>query len=71
MSANLMVQVQKSTTLQRYQQAKWYAYGSEDLAIKGLIQSKKDDADKTSLDQISATQGITAYTVENGSLSAL
>ncbi len=69
MSANLMVQVQKSTNLQGHQQAKWYAYGAEELAIKGLIQSKKDDADKTSLDQIWATQGNTAYPVDNGTLS--
>ena len=41
MSANLMVQVQKSTNLQGHQQAKWYAYGAEELAIKGLIQVKK------------------------------
>lgn len=41
MSANLMLQVQRSTNLQSQQQAKWYAYGAEELAIKGLIQSKK------------------------------
>jgi len=69
MSANLMVQVQKSTNLQGHQQAKWYAYGAEELAIKGLIQSKKDDADKTTLDQIWATQGDASYPVDNGILS--
>ncbi|GAA60846.1 general secretion pathway protein K [Pseudoalteromonas sp. BSi20652] len=69
MSANLMVQVQKSTNLQGHQQAKWYAYGAEELAIKGLIQSKKDDADKTTLDQIWATQGDASYPVDNGTLS--
>jgi len=69
MSANLMVQVQKSTNLQGHQQAKWYAYGAEELAIKGLIQSKKDDPDKTTLDQIWATQGDASYPVDNGTLS--
>lgn len=69
MSANLMVQVQKSTNLQGHQQAKWYAYGAEELAIKGLIQSKKDDPDKTTLDQVWATQGNAAYPVDNGTLS--
>ncbi|KHM50483.1 general secretion pathway protein GspK [Pseudoalteromonas distincta] len=69
MSANLMVQVQKSTNLQGHQQAKWYAYGAEELAIKGLMQSKKDDADKTTLDQVWATQGDASYPVDNGTLS--
>ncbi len=49
MSANLMVQVQKSTNLQGHQQAKWYAYGAEELAIKGLIQSNAFV--KTAMDQ--------------------
>ncbi|MBH0058933.1 type II secretion system minor pseudopilin GspK [Pseudoalteromonas sp. SWXJZ94C] len=69
MSANLMVQVQKSTNLQGHQQAKWYAYGAEELAIKALIQSKKDDPDKTTLEQVWATQGDIPYPVENGTLS--
>ncbi|MDC9503863.1 type II secretion system minor pseudopilin GspK [Pseudoalteromonas sp. Angola-18] len=69
MSANLMVQVQKSTNLQGHQQAKWYAYGGEELAIKALKLSKDADPDKTSLDQIWATQGDTQYPVDNGTLS--
>lgn len=69
MSANLMVQVQKSTNMQGHQQAKWYAYGGEELAIKALKLSKDDDPDKTSLDQIWATQGDTQYPVDNGTLS--
>ncbi|AYM87909.1 type II secretion system minor pseudopilin GspK [Pseudoalteromonas agarivorans] len=69
MSANLMVQVQKSTNLQGHQQAKWYAYGGEELAIKALNLSKDDDPDKTSLDQVWATQGDTQYPVDNGTLS--
>ncbi|BED90484.1 MULTISPECIES: type II secretion system minor pseudopilin GspK [unclassified Pseudoalteromonas] len=69
MSANLMVQVQKSTNLQGHQQAKWYAYGAEELAIKALKLSKDDDPDKTSLDQVWATQGDTQYPVDNGTLS--
>ncbi|MBB1387177.1 type II secretion system minor pseudopilin GspK [Pseudoalteromonas sp. SG45-5] len=69
MSANLMVQVQKSTNLQGHQQAKWYAYAAEELAIKALIQSKKDDPEKTTLDQIWAKQGDVPYPVDNGKLS--
>ncbi|WP_193039130.1 type II secretion system minor pseudopilin GspK [Pseudoalteromonas nigrifaciens] len=69
MSANLMVQVQKSTNLQGHQQAKWYAYGAEELAIKALIKSKRDDPDKTTLDQIWAQQGDIPYPVDNGTLS--
>ena len=69
MSANLMVQVQRSTNLQSQQQAKWYAYGAEELAIKGLIQSKKDDPEKTTLAQPWAKQGDVKYPVENGTLS--
>ena len=69
MSENLMVQVQKSTNLQGHQQAKWYAYGAEELAIKALIQSKKDDAEKTTLEQVWATQGDVPYPVDNGTLS--
>jgi general secretion pathway protein K len=69
MSANLMVQVQRSTNIQGQQQAKWYAYGAEELAIKGLIQSKKDDPDKTTLAQIWAQQGDVEYPVEHGTLS--
>ena len=69
MSANLMVQVQKSTNLQGHQQAKWYAYGAEELAIKALTQSKKDDPEKITLDQIWAKQGNVPYPVDNGKLS--
>jgi general secretion pathway protein K len=69
MSANLMVQVQKSTSLQGYQQAKWYAYGAEELAIKALIQSKEDNEDKTTLDQTWAQQGDTPFPVDYGTLS--
>ncbi|MDC9522740.1 type II secretion system minor pseudopilin GspK [Pseudoalteromonas sp. Angola-31] len=69
MSANLMVQVQKSTNLQGHQQAKWYVYGGEELAIKALKLSKDDDPDKTSLDQVWAMQGDTQYPVDNGTLS--
>ena len=69
MSANLMVQVQKSTNLQGHQQAKWYAYGAEELAIKALIKSKRDDPDKTTLNQIWAQQGDIPYPVDNGTLS--
>jgi len=69
MSANLMVQVQRSTNLQSQQQAKWYAYCAEELAIKGLIQSKKDDPEKTTLAQPWAKQGDVKYPVDNGTLS--
>jgi len=69
MSANLMEQVQRSTNLQSQQQAKWYAYGAEELAIKGLIQSKKDDPEKTTLAQPWAKQGDIKYPVDNGTLS--
>ncbi|MBL0689316.1 MAG: type II secretion system minor pseudopilin GspK [Pseudoalteromonas sp.] len=69
MSANLMLQVQRSTNLQSQQQAKWYAYGAEELAIKGLIQSKKDDPEKTTLAQPWAKQGDVKYPVDNGTLS--
>ncbi|OLF77522.1 general secretion pathway protein GspK [Pseudoalteromonas haloplanktis] len=69
MSANLMLQVQRSTNLQSQQQAKWYAYGAEELAIKGLIQSKKDDPEKTTLAQPWAKQGDVKYPVHNGTLS--
>jgi len=69
MSANLMVQVQRSTNLQSQQQAKWYAYGAEELAIKGLIQSKKDDPEKTTLAQPWAKQGDVKYPVDSGTLS--
>jgi len=69
MSANLMVQVQRSTNLQSQQQAKWYAYGAEELAIKGLIQSKKGDPEKTTLAQPWAKQGDVKYPVDNGTLS--
>ena len=69
MSANLMLQVQRSTNLQSQQQAKWYAYGAEELAIKGLIQSKKDYPEKTTLAQPWAKQGDVKYPVDNGTLS--
>ncbi|WP_372761648.1 type II secretion system minor pseudopilin GspK [Pseudoalteromonas sp.] len=69
MSANLMLQVQKSSNLQGHQQAKWYAYGAEQLAIKALKQSKQDDPDKTTLEQIWAQQGDVEYPVEHGTLS--
>ena len=69
MSANLMVQVQRSTNLQSQQQAKWYAYGAEELAIKGLIKSKKDEPEKTTLAQPWAKQGDVKYPVDNGTLS--
>ncbi|MBQ4834163.1 type II secretion system minor pseudopilin GspK [Pseudoalteromonas sp. MMG010] len=69
MSANLMVQVQRSTNLQGHQQAKWYAYGAEELAIKAIIQSKKDAPDKTSSDQLWAQQGDTPFPVDYGTLS--
>ncbi|CAM4405965.1 type II secretion system minor pseudopilin GspK [Pseudoalteromonas ostreae] len=68
MSANLLVQVQKSTNIQGHQQAKWYAYAAEELAIKALLQSKKDDPDKTTLKQIWAQQGDIPYPVDNGTL---
>jgi len=68
MSANLLVQVQKSTNIQGHQQAKWYAYAAEELAIKALLQSKKDDPEKTTLKQIWAQQGDIPYPVDNGTL---
>ncbi|MBE0377050.1 MULTISPECIES: type II secretion system minor pseudopilin GspK [Pseudoalteromonas] len=68
MSANLLVQVQKSTNIQGHQQAKWYAYAAEELAIKAILQSKKDDPDKTTLKQIWAQQGDIPYPVDNGTL---
>ncbi|WP_404342203.1 type II secretion system minor pseudopilin GspK [Pseudoalteromonas mariniglutinosa] len=69
MSANLMVQVQRSTNIQGHQQAKWYAFGAEELAIKAIKKSKQDDPDKTHLGQIWAQQGGVPYPVDNGSLS--
>lgn len=69
MSANLMVQVQKTTSLQSQQQAKWYAYGAEELAIKVLIESKKSEPEKTTLAQPWSQQGNAQYPVENGKLS--
>ena len=68
MSANLLVQVQKSTNIQGHQQAKLYAYAAEELAIKALLQSKKDDPEKTTLKQIWAQQGDIPYPVDNGTL---
>ena len=68
MSANLMVQVQKSTNLQGHQQAKWYGYAAEELAVKALLASKKDDPDKTHLKQAWAQQGDIPYPVDNGTL---
>lgn len=68
MSANLMVQVQKSTNLQSHQQAKWYGYAAEELAIKALLASKKDNSDKTDLKQVWAQQGDIPYPVDNGTL---
>lgn len=70
MSANLMVQVQKTTSLQSQQQAKWYAYGAEELAIKVLIESKKSEPEKTTLAQPWSQQGNAQYPVENGKLSS-
>ncbi len=66
MSANLLTQVQKSSDLQDYQQAKWYAYAAEELAKKVLLDSNKDSPNKTSLDQAWAHQSETPYPVENG-----
>ena len=68
MSTNLLVQVQKSTNIQGHQQAKWYAYAAEELAIKAIKQSKKDDPDKTTLKQIWAQQSDIPYPVDNGTL---
>lgn len=68
MSANLMVQVQKSTNLQSHQQAKWYGYAAEELAVKALLASKKDNPDKTDLKQVWAQQGDIPYPVDNGTL---
>ena len=68
MSSNLLIQVQKSTNIQGHQQAKWYAYAAEELAIKALLQSKKDDPNKTTLKQIWAQQGDVPYPVDNGTL---
>ncbi|MEM5552916.1 type II secretion system minor pseudopilin GspK [Pseudoalteromonas neustonica] len=68
MSSNLLIQVRKSTNIQGHQQAKWYAYAAEELAIKALLQSKKDDPDKTTLKQIWAQQGDVPYPVDNGTL---
>lgn len=69
MSANLMVQVQRSSNIQNHQQAKWYAFAAEELAIKALKQTKKDNPDKTHLGQIWAQQGGVPYPVDNGTLS--
>ena len=68
MSANLMVQVQRSTNIQGHQQAKWYAYAAEELAIKALLQSKKDDPEKTTLKQIWAQQAGVPFPVDNGTI---
>ncbi|EWH04047.1 general secretion pathway protein GspK [Pseudoalteromonas lipolytica SCSIO 04301] len=69
MSANLMVQVQRSTNIQSHQQAKWYAFAAEELAIKAIKQTKKDDPDKIHLGQVWAQQGGVPYPVDNGTLS--
>lgn len=69
MSANLMVQVQRSTNIQSHQQAKWYAFAAEELAIKAINQAKKDDPDSTNLGQVWAQQGGVPYPVDNGTLS--
>ncbi len=66
MSANLMVQVQRSSNIQNHQQAKWYAFAAEELAIKALKQTKKDDPDNTHLEQAWAEQGGVPLPVDNG-----
>lgn len=68
MSANLMVQVQRSTNIQGQQQAKWYAYAGEELAIKALMQNKKDNPNITTLSQAWAQQSENVYPVDNGTL---
>ena len=65
MSSRLMVQVQKSSNLQEYQQAKWLGYAAESLAKKVIIESKAKDKNKTSLDQVWAADETT-FTVKGG-----
>ena len=68
MAVNLMVQVQRTQNIQIHQQAKWYAYGAEELVKKVLKESKKDSPDKVHLDQPWAREEV-PYPVDHGSLS--
>ncbi|GAP74381.1 Putative type II secretion system protein K [Pseudoalteromonas sp. THAF3] len=69
MSINLMVQVQKSTNLDDFRQAKWYAYAAEALAQKVLRESIEKEPDKMHLQQPWALAADTPYPVENGTIS--
>lgn len=67
MNARLMVQVQKSSNLVLFQQAKWYAFGAEALAKQALKESKKDAPDVIHLKQVWAEKE-TEYPVEDGTI---
>ncbi|WP_440054324.1 type II secretion system minor pseudopilin GspK [Pseudoalteromonas sp. T1lg65] len=68
MASSLMLQVQKATNVQTQQQAKWYSYGAEELAKRGLVKLKEDDPDKVHLGQAWAKEEV-PYPVDHGTLS--
>ncbi|MFC3034814.1 type II secretion system minor pseudopilin GspK [Pseudoalteromonas fenneropenaei] len=67
MAVNLMVQVQKTTNIQQHQQSKWYAYATEELAKKVLVEVKKQDKEQVNLSQVWATENE-PYPVDGGYL---
>ncbi|MBE0364295.1 general secretion pathway protein K [Pseudoalteromonas ulvae UL12] len=69
MSSRLMVQVQKSSNLQDYQQAKWFGYAAESLAKKVIKESKAKNKNKTSLDQVWAADETTLPVQGGGTIS--
>ncbi|WP_105214939.1 MULTISPECIES: type II secretion system minor pseudopilin GspK [unclassified Pseudoalteromonas] len=69
MSMNLMVQVQKSSNLNDFRQAKWYAYAAEALAQKVLRESIEEEPDKMHLKQSWALAANTPFPVENGTIA--
>ena len=68
MNARLMVQVQKNSNIQLFQQAKWYAYGAEALAKRVLIETKEKDPDIINLEQAWAEEERT-FPVEDGTIT--
>ncbi|WP_105188047.1 type II secretion system minor pseudopilin GspK [Pseudoalteromonas sp. T1lg48] len=69
MSMNLMVQVQKSSNLNDFRQAKWYAYAAEALAQKVLRESIEEEPDKMHLQQSWALAANTPFPVDNGTIA--
>ncbi|ATC96070.1 type II secretion system minor pseudopilin GspK [Pseudoalteromonas tunicata] len=68
MSSRLMIQVQKNSNLQDYQQAKWYGYAAEAFAKKVILEAKKQDKDKTHLQQAWAADETT-FPVDGGTIT--